>query len=51
MTVAELISRLSTLPSDATVTIRVNGGEYSWDMTDEDITLEDDEVIIGDPGL
>jgi hypothetical protein len=51
MTVADLIALLSTLPSDAPITIRVNGGEYSWDMSDEDVTLDGDEVIIGDPGI
>jgi heme/copper-type cytochrome/quinol oxidase subunit 2 len=52
MTVAELIDLLSTLPSDANVTIRVNGGEYIWEMEYEDVTVvNEDYVIIGDPGV
>lgn len=32
MTVRDLITKLSTLNPDATVTISANGGEYLWDL-------------------
>lgn len=37
MTVRELIDRLSTLNPDATVTLNANGGEYVWELQDEEI--------------
>ena len=51
MTVSDLISILSTLPSDSPVHISVNL-EYSWELTKEDVTTSEIDgvpvVYIGD---